>query len=220
MTEYIPYTYLIGWTKHNKWYYGSETATNNKVANPANLWKTYFTSSKHVKKFRKEHGEPDVIKIRALFETKSQAMLWEHKVLRRLKAPQSEKWLNKSDTKVHYRTGVPHLLETRQKMRLKRAGRKPALGHKDTPESRKLKSEKRRQWLLTDEGKQWREKQKHNITKLNPPFTKEQLSVWNKDPVIIAKRAAGNKGKKRTPEQKKRISDARLKYLKGNVSLR
>lgn len=46
MTIYIPYTYLIGWSKLNWWYYGAEFAKIKKIANPSNLWTTYFTSSK------------------------------------------------------------------------------------------------------------------------------------------------------------------------------
>ena len=65
--EYKPYTYLIGWTKYNVWYYGSETGFKTKIANPSNLWKTYFTSSKYVKQYREKYGEPDIIEIRKVF---------------------------------------------------------------------------------------------------------------------------------------------------------
>jgi hypothetical protein len=41
-----PYTYLIGWSHLNKWYYGRRTA---KGCHPSELWVKYFTSSKSVK---------------------------------------------------------------------------------------------------------------------------------------------------------------------------
>lgn len=94
--EYTPYTYLIGWTDHNLWYYGTETGKKTKTANPDNLWETYFTSSGLVTEFRKTLGEPDIIQVRKTFNTAEEAILWEHKVLRRLKVNKSPKWINNS----------------------------------------------------------------------------------------------------------------------------
>ena len=91
--QQIPYTYLIGWSHLNIWYYGSKTG---KDAAPDTFWKTYFTSSKHVKNFRKEHGEPDVIEVRKTFSCPLKAREWEHKTLWRLKVVPDSKWLNKS----------------------------------------------------------------------------------------------------------------------------
>lgn len=110
MNIYQPYTYLIGWSKHNTWYYGVRFADYSKkdTANPAELWITYFTSSKHVDAFRKEYGEPDVIKVRKTFKEKEKARLWEHKVLRRLKVTEREDFLNKSDSiSIPSQKGIP-----------------------------------------------------------------------------------------------------------------
>jgi len=90
----IPYAYLIGWTKYNKWYYGSQYG---KKANPSNLWTTYFTSSKEVEAFCKEYGEPDVIEVRRTFDTLNECREWESKVIRRMKAVSKDNWFNKSD---------------------------------------------------------------------------------------------------------------------------
>ncbi len=87
----IPYTYLIGWSKFNTWYYGVRYAKN---CNPNELWIKYFTSSKEVQKFRKLNGEPDIIEIREIFINKYKARKWEHKVLRRLQIVNNSKWLN------------------------------------------------------------------------------------------------------------------------------
>jgi hypothetical protein len=91
MSIYKPYTYLIGWSNVNKFYYGVRFAKN---CSPDDLWEKYFTSSKHVKHMRKKYGEPDVLQIRKTFETKEQAVLWEEKVLRRLNIKHNEKMLN------------------------------------------------------------------------------------------------------------------------------
>lgn len=97
MSQYLPYTYLIGWSKLNKWYYGSRYA---KGCHPSDLWVKYFTSSKYVKQFRKEFGEPDVIEIRKTFQLREKAVLWEHKVLSRMGVIYSDKWINKSNGNV------------------------------------------------------------------------------------------------------------------------
>ena len=97
---YTPYCYLIGWTNHNKWYYGRRT---RKGCHPSEFWKNYFTSSKHVEQFRAEHGEPDVIQIRQTFSSAEACARWESSVLLRLKAAQDDKWLNRTngDGKFH-----------------------------------------------------------------------------------------------------------------------
>jgi len=88
------YTYLIGWTKTNKWYYGVRYAKN---CDPSDLWKTYFTSSKFVKKQRDLYGDPDIISIRKTFGDNSiKAKLWEERVLENLDVIKNEKWLNQS----------------------------------------------------------------------------------------------------------------------------
>lgn len=99
MTIYQPYTYLIGWSSHNKWYYGVRFAdySEKDTANPSELWVSYFTSSKYVAETRLLFGEPDVIEIRKTFSNKEKARRWEHKVLRRLNAATREEFINKTD---------------------------------------------------------------------------------------------------------------------------
>lgn len=87
---YVPYTYLIGWSKLNTWYYGVRFA---KGCHPDDLWRTHFTSSKRVSAFRKEQGEPDIIEIRKTFETSDQARIWEERVLKCINIKDG-KWLN------------------------------------------------------------------------------------------------------------------------------
>ncbi len=98
---YKPYTYLIGWSALNKYYYG---VRYSKKAYPGEFWVTYFTSSKEVKKFRITHGEPDIIQIRKTFFTSESAKHWEFRVLQRLKVRKSDKWLNQCENLFPFNT--------------------------------------------------------------------------------------------------------------------
>jgi len=100
--NYTPYTYLIGWSKLDKWYYGSRYATKNKClyesgCHPDDFWVTYHTSSNIVTAFREEHGEPDVIEIRKTFSNADDAKDWEHRILQRMNVVKEDKWLNGND---------------------------------------------------------------------------------------------------------------------------
>jgi hypothetical protein len=91
MNIYQPYTYLIGWTAHNKWYYGARYA---KKCHPTDLWVKYFTSSKFVKYFTLKHGPPDIIQIRKIFTNGKDCLIWEQKVLARIDAAKNKNFLN------------------------------------------------------------------------------------------------------------------------------
>jgi len=60
------YTYLIGWSKHNKWYYGRRT--KNSLIPEEDFWNVYKTSSKYVKEFVSKFGDPDIRQIRKKFD--------------------------------------------------------------------------------------------------------------------------------------------------------
>jgi len=127
MTIYQPYTYLIGWSSHNKWYYGVRFAKN---CHPSDLWKTYFTSSNHVKSLRKQIGEPDVIQIRKTFLSSEKARLWENKLLKRMNIVEDHKWLNKTDNcSISPESSAigsrrPKSQETKQKMAIAQKGKR------------------------------------------------------------------------------------------------
>ncbi len=76
-----PYTYVVGWSKHNKYYYGCRHAKN---ADPSDLWVKYFTSSKYVATLRSLYGEPDVIKVHRIFDTADQCVVYEQRIIRKL----------------------------------------------------------------------------------------------------------------------------------------
>lgn len=99
----MPFTYLIGWSMLNKWYYGVRWA---KTASPDAFWTEYKTSSRYVKQFIQVYGEPDVIQVRRKFTDQHKARLFESRVLHRLNyidpfGPKS-KWLNRTTNKSIY----------------------------------------------------------------------------------------------------------------------
>jgi hypothetical protein len=89
-----PYTYLIGWTNLDRWYYGVQYSSK---CHPSQLLVSYFTSSKNVTKMIIDHGMPDVMMIRKTFNDVETARTWEHTVLRRLDVVNSQKWINQTD---------------------------------------------------------------------------------------------------------------------------
>lgn len=137
----IAYTYQIGWTQHNKFYYGGRWA---KDCSPDDLWTSYFTSSKHVKAFRAEHGEPDVIQIRKVFDDADKCKLHENKVLKRLNVLNSDKWLNKNISGIFLPNGPQSEEHTKNRVAsFKRTmqGRGTFTGGKHTVETKQKMSE-------------------------------------------------------------------------------
>ena len=115
----IPYTYLIGWSNLNIWYYGVRFQKN---CSPDDLWKSYFTSSKHVSSFVKNNGDPDIKLVRKTFNDTKSARLWEHKVLRRLNAKDDNRFLNKTNGDGRF-FNLGHTEETKRKLSEKHKGK-------------------------------------------------------------------------------------------------
>lgn len=103
-----PYVYLIGWTKLDTWYCGSRYSKN---CLSTDLWKTYFTSSKHVKRFHIQHGEPDHIEILKECITREEAILFEIEKLKEFDVLNKTNWLNRTINGTRFRFG-PHSKET------------------------------------------------------------------------------------------------------------
>jgi hypothetical protein len=87
------YTYLIGWSKLNLWYYGVRYRKGCRVED---LFTKYYTSSTYVHSVMFNHGKPDVIQIRKTFESRKKALVWEQTVQRRMNVLKDPKWLNKN----------------------------------------------------------------------------------------------------------------------------
>jgi hypothetical protein len=92
----VPYTYRIGWTNLDKYYYGVRYA---KGCAPEELWVKYKTSSKHVEKFAAKHGDPDLIEVRKIFDDSNKARDWENKAIRRAGLVDNKYYLNYTNNK-------------------------------------------------------------------------------------------------------------------------
>lgn len=89
------YTYLVYCVPIDKYYYGVRVAA--KVIPTEDLWVKYFTSSKVIKRLREEHGDGAFkVEIRKTFNDANDAIRWEHKVLRRMRVVNDDRWINKS----------------------------------------------------------------------------------------------------------------------------
>lgn len=199
----IPYTYLIGWSELNVYYYGVRYAQD---CHPNDLWQTYFTSSEHVENFVREHGAPDIREVRHTFcqeDRISKARLWETKVLKKMKVVEKDNWLNKHDSPsppINRRYGDDNVMkrpELREAMRGdNNPARKPGVGQKI---STKLKGRAPtfKDKTHTNETKnlmkqRWEERK--NSGWVAPARTKEQCEAVSKklkgrtpDPAVVAK---------------------------------
>ncbi len=91
----IPYTYLLKFLPTAHVYYGVRF---REGCHPNELFKTYFSSSKTVKTLIEHYGANSFeYTIRKTFNNKKDAVIWEQKVLLRIKAAEKHFFLNKSN---------------------------------------------------------------------------------------------------------------------------
>lgn len=163
----MAYTYLIGWTNEDKWYYGARYAND---CSKNDLWETYFTSSKHVKDFRKEHGDPDVIEVRKVFGNRNDAILWEEKVLKRMRVRESDRWLNRNDQcappimkgSEHPLYGIGHSEKAKKKMSVNGKGKGKGIP-KSEEHRKKISEARKKNWATNDKLKEkFAKKMKNN----------------------------------------------------------
>jgi hypothetical protein len=94
----VPYTYYLEWASGMK-YYGVRYAKNCK---PEDLWVRYKTSSKYVKDYVKQFGEPIKTEVRKTFYGTNRiemSISWEKRVLDKLDAAHRDDYLNKRNSK-------------------------------------------------------------------------------------------------------------------------
>jgi len=112
MTVY--FTYYLYHKPTKKKYYGAKYKLGS---NPSDLWKTYFSSSKHVHKLIEEYGKDSFeYEIRKTFSNKDDCISWEQRVLKKLKVKTNPEWLNIAIGKPSMQ-GKTHSEETKEKMR-------------------------------------------------------------------------------------------------------
>ena len=190
-----PYTYIIRFLPTGQVYYGMRSA--NKVPPLQDLWIKYFTSSKKVKKLIAEHGKNAfAIQIRKVFDTTEQAADWEKKVLTKMKILQKPQlWLNESISGTKFRFSH-HTPES------KAAISKIHKGKVTSEETKKKISESRKgkaSYIPTAEQKLASSLRQKGMPK---------LKGWQHTEESKSKIGAAHKGKKVSPETRKKLSVA------------
>jgi len=151
--QYIPYTYLIGWSKLNKYYYGCEYGNIVKVANPSNLWTSYFTSSKIVQKYRMKYGEPDIIQIRKTFCCAKSTKTWEETVLRKMKVLTNDMFLNENISGLEFGLTSKRFSGRKHTKKSNEKNRQSQLGRKHSNETKRKISEGNKNKIISKEVK-------------------------------------------------------------------
>jgi hypothetical protein len=183
MSIYTPYTYLITFLPTGQRYYGVRT---KQGCSPKDLWNSYYTSSKLVRQLIEQHGkELFSFEIRKTFVDSRSAILWEHRVLRRLNAAEDPRWLNKNNGNRKFLPKESHDAETKAKIGAKHKGKTMSDESKD----------KMRQTMLERYGDSppWLSKEsnaKRSQSNKKEPWNKG-LTGWNKG------RIPWNKGHKK-----------------------
>lgn len=203
MSIYKPYTYLIGWSRLQKYYYGVRYASDS---HPKDLWVSYFTSSKLVKSYYEKFGDPDIIQIRKTFSNSNDARMWEHKVLKRLNVIKEDKWLNKTNN-------ISFSTETSIKASKKAADLKRGVAHSDLHKkkiSESLKGKKRPPEIFDKVEKTKSKKRKEDPNYTGGPKKGRKFSEEHRKKLSEAKK--GRPGRKQSEEEKQKRSIS----MKGN----
>ena len=135
--KYLSYTYLIGWSKQDLWYYGVRYAQVNRKQN-YDLWTDYFTHSIPVKHMRAFIGEPDVIHYDKIFDSKEEAIKYERKTQKEHNVIKSNRWLNKNIGGCSDNTGKTKSVDFRNKMRKIKTGINHPMYNKSSHNSKKI----------------------------------------------------------------------------------
>ncbi len=119
-----PFTYLLKHIPSGKFYYGVRYAEG---CHPNDLFHSYFTSSKEVKKLIDKDGKDSFIyETRKMFRDTKSAQKWELKVLRRLGVPKNKNFINKGLCTPPSHKGIKKTAEHKQKISLSNIGKHDA----------------------------------------------------------------------------------------------
>jgi NUMOD3 motif. len=201
-----PFTYYLFHRPTGKKYYGVKWAEG---CHPNDLWTNYFTSSFKVVDLIERYG-PDSfdVEVRRTFKTPEEAVLWECKVLRRLRVVSNDEWLNGSffDGKLYRNPsmlGRKHREDTKALMSTRQAGENnPMFGVKHTEEAKKK---------ISEAGK-GRPQSSEKSAKITAALTGKpsKLKGVKQDPSVIANRVEKLKGQKRSLEAREKMRQAAL----------
>jgi hypothetical protein len=219
MNNYKPYTYLIRFKPTGQLYYGASYANNrDKIANPSQLWVSYFTSSKEIQKLITEYGENAFdVEVRQIFETAEQTLKWENAVLSKFNAKDNPDWLNKQNGDKKF-TNNGHSEETRRKISNSNKGQ--ISNRTGLP----LTEEHKKKIAASNKGKTFTEEHKLNLSvasknRRHSIETKQKMAEIRKGKTLSEetkqKISNAHKGRKCSPkseENKRKISEQLKKY--------
>lgn len=193
-SPFEPFVYLIGWSHLNKFYIGSSYGIA-KNSHPAQLWITYFTSSKSVKEFRILNGEPDIIRVEKTFTNAIECRTYEAKLNYRMNVVKDGRFLNKTYGNKRL-LNIGHSEETKEKMRIAALNRseeikeKMRLSYKNTTEETREKMRQKMRIAWTKRPPMSEEtREKIRIAGLNrAPHSKEtreklRIAASNRKPI-------------------------------------
>lgn len=198
-SDRTPYTYLIGWSQRDKYYYGVRYA---KGCHPGDLFNTYFTSSKFVLRYVEQHGNPDIIQIRRCWKTPEKAIAAERRILESLDLAKNPRFLNvKNATGTSANYGGVNLGQWQHRPRIKQdymnkysdEERKKIFGRKRNDQSRQLQGLRSKERMANTEFRKqlsvsvteaWKDpikKAKHRDAQLGSNNT-SYGTIWIHDP--------------------------------------
>ena len=183
MSDRTPYTYFLLHLPTGLKYYGSKYG---KGSNPESFWKPggYFTSSAKVKKLVEEYGVNSFrAEVRKIFSNPDQALRYEYKFLKKVKALKKNDWLNDNYGGEKFRHVGPASEKTLQAQRNKKQSlesnikRSNALkGRIITNETRKKMSEVQKNRSIEDETTRREKIRQHALGRHQTEEVKKELS--------------------------------------------
>lgn len=195
-TKYQPYTYLIGWTKQQKYYYGVRYAKN---CSPDDFWVKYFTSSPSVSAMRLLYGDPDIKQIRKIFSARDQARQWETRVLKKMKVVVREDFFNKNDVPAPPINNRVMTQSTKEKIGNSNRGKPKSEEHKQKIKAARSKQTNTRKGVpMAEETKQ----------KIREARAKQVITKETKEKMKL--NHVGMKGKTHSDTAKQKIREANL----------
>ena len=235
---YKPYTYLIRFKSTGQIYYGSSYANNrDKIANPDQLWSSYFTSSKDIINLVSSYGKDAFeVQIRKTFNSAEKAILWENRILSKFDAKNNPLWFNKHNGNKDFKN-VGHSEETKRKISKANKGqsnrkgiplseshkRKIAEANKNKPKS----EEHKKNLSIARQGYTHSNETKALMSVIRTgkkltESTKQKISIANKNRTYLPlaeevkkKISASSKGRIQTEETKQKISEKNKGKYKG-----
>lgn len=127
-----PFLYVIGWTQHDRWYLGSRYKAGCQTSD---IWTRYFTSSKYVAEFRRQHGEPDHIEV-VFMGDPEEVRSWEHECIADFNLHTDPKWLNRGTAGLKFHK--PDMTSAATRKKISKAGRGRKMRKRDAEWAAKI----------------------------------------------------------------------------------